>query len=141
VRLQLARNLDVGKRQWLHSFPPRGSPHRTGSSAASCLPEQFYGRRQAGPQASRTLVLRTWAGTDSAVAQVDQCYPAAMAGLAALLRPIVGAELVDPRRLAEGAGKLDFRRSEEEAELAGFVAVVESLIRPAPRCPLGWVPC
>jgi hypothetical protein len=61
--------------------------------------------------------------------------------LAALLRPAVGAELVDPQRLAEGAGKLDFRRSEEEAELAGSVMVVESLTRPAPRCPLGRVPC
>jgi hypothetical protein len=61
--------------------------------------------------------------------------------LAALLRPVVGAELVDPRRLAEGAGKLDFRGSEEEAELAGFVTVAESLIRLAPRCPLGRVPC
>jgi hypothetical protein len=42
-----------------------------------------------------------------------------VAGLAALLRPAVGAELVDPQCLAEGAGKLDFQRSEEEAELAG----------------------
>jgi hypothetical protein len=61
--------------------------------------------------------------------------------LAALLRPAVGAELVDPQRLAEEAGKLDFQRSEEEAGLAGSVMVVESLIRPAPWCPLGRVPC
>jgi hypothetical protein len=31
-----------------------------------------------------------------------------VAGLAALLRLAVGAELVDPQRLAEEAGKLDF---------------------------------
>jgi hypothetical protein len=87
------------------------------------------------------LILRTWAGTDSAVARVDQCYPAVAAGLAAPLRPVVGAELVDPRRLVEEVGKLDFQRSEEEVELAGSVMVVESLTRPAPRCPLGRVPC
>jgi hypothetical protein len=61
--------------------------------------------------------------------------------LAALLRPVVGAELADPQRPAEEAGKLDFQRSKEEAGLAGSVVVVESLIRPAPRCPLGRVPC
>jgi hypothetical protein len=61
--------------------------------------------------------------------------------LVALLRPVVGAELVDPQRLAEEAGKLDFQRSEEEAGLAGSVMVVESLTRPTPRCPFGWVSC
>jgi hypothetical protein len=61
--------------------------------------------------------------------------------LAALLRPVVGAELADPQRLAEEAGKLDFQRSEEEAELAGSVMAVESLTHPVPQCPLGWVPC
>jgi hypothetical protein len=137
VYLQLARNQDAGKRQWLRSFPPRGSLRRIGSSAASCLPEQSCGRRQAGPQASRTLSLCTWAGTDSAVAQVDPCCPAVVAGLAALLRPVVGAKLADPQRLAEKAGKLDFRRYEEEAELVGSVMAVESLTRPIQRCPLG----
>jgi hypothetical protein len=38
------------------------------------------------------------------------------AGSVALLRPVVGAELADPQRLAEEVGKLDFQRSEEEAE-------------------------
>jgi hypothetical protein len=61
--------------------------------------------------------------------------------LVALLRPVVGAELADPQRLAEEAGKLDFQRSEEEAGLAGSVMAVESLTHPTPRCPLGWVPC
>jgi hypothetical protein len=87
------------------------------------------------------LGLRTWAGTDSAVAQVDPCCPAVVAGLAVLLRPAVGAGLADPQRPAEEAGKLDFQRSEEEAELAGSVVVVESFIRPAPQCPLGRAPC
>jgi hypothetical protein len=56
--------------------------------------------------------------------------------LAALLRPAVGAELVDLQRLAAGAGKLDSQRSEEEAGLAGSIMVAESLTRPIPRCPL-----
>jgi hypothetical protein len=141
MRLQLARNLDAGKHQWLHSFPLRGSLPRIGFSAASCLPEQSYGRKRMGPQASRTLGLRTWAGTDSAVAQVDPCCPAVVAGLAVLLRPAVEAVLAVPQRSAEESGKLDFQRSKEEAGLAGSVVVVESLIRPAPRCPLGRVPC
>jgi hypothetical protein len=57
-----------------------------------------------------------WAGTDSAVARVDQCYPVVVAGLAALLRPVVGGELADPQRPVEEAGKLDFQSSEEEVE-------------------------
>jgi hypothetical protein len=61
--------------------------------------------------------------------------------LAALLRPVAGAELADPQCPAEEAGKLDFQRSEEEAEFVGSIMVVESLTRPAPRCPLGRVPC
>jgi hypothetical protein len=87
------------------------------------------------------LDLRTWVGTDSAVAQVDLRCPAVVAGLAALLRPEVGAELADPQHPAEEAGKLDFQSSEEEADVAGPVMVVESSTRPAPRCPLGWVLC
>jgi hypothetical protein len=87
------------------------------------------------------LGLRTWAGTDSAVAQVVPCCPAVVAGLAVLLRPAVEAELAVPQRPAEEAGKLDFQRSEEEAKLAGSVVVAESLIHPAPQCPLGRVPC
>jgi hypothetical protein len=94
-----------------------------------------------GPQASRMLGLRTWAGTDSAVAQVDPCCLAVVAGLAVLPKPAVGAGLAVPQRLAEEAAKLDFQRSKEEAELAGSVVVIESLTRPAPQCPLGWVPC
>jgi hypothetical protein len=50
---------------------------------------------------------RTWAGTGSAVAQVDLCCLAVVAGLVALLRPVVGAELADPQHLAEEVGKLD----------------------------------
>jgi hypothetical protein len=61
--------------------------------------------------------------------------------LAALLKLVVGAELADPQRPAEEAGTLDFQSSEEEAAVAGSVTVVESLTRPAPRCPPGWVPC
>jgi hypothetical protein len=61
--------------------------------------------------------------------------------LAALLRPVVGAVLADPQHPAEEVGKLDFQSSEEEADVADSVMVVESLIRPAPRCPLGRVPC
>jgi hypothetical protein len=61
--------------------------------------------------------------------------------LAVPLRPAVEAELAVPQRPAGEAGKLDFQRSEEEAALAGSVVAVESLIRPAPQCPLGRVPC
>jgi hypothetical protein len=56
---------------------------------------------------------RTWAGTGSAVAQVDPCCPAVVAGLVALLRPVVGAEQADPQHLVEEAGKLGSQRSEE----------------------------
>jgi hypothetical protein len=54
--------------------------------------------------------LHTWAGTGSAVAQVDPCFPAVVAGLVALLRPAVGAELADPQHHVEEAGKLGSRR-------------------------------
>jgi hypothetical protein len=84
---------------------------------------------------------RTWAGTGSAVAQVDPCCPVVVVGLVALLRPAVGVELADPQRLVEEAGKLDSQRSEEEAGLAGSAMVAENWIRPTPRCPLEWVPC
>jgi hypothetical protein len=85
--------------------------------------------------------LRTWAGTDSAVAQVDLCYLAVVAGLAVPLRPTVEAEPAVSQQPAEEAGKLDFRRSEEEAALAGSIVVAESLIRPAPQCPPRRAPC
>jgi hypothetical protein len=83
----------------------------------------------------------TWAGTSSAVAQVDPCCPAVVAGLVALLRPAVGAELGEPQHLVEEAGKLGSRRSKEEAGLAGSVMAVEKWTRPSPRCPLEWVSC
>jgi hypothetical protein len=84
---------------------------------------------------------RTWVGTGSAVAQVDPCCPAAVAGLVALLRPAVGAELADPQHLVEEVGKLDTQRSEEEAGLAGSEMAVENWTRPTPQCLLEWVPC
>jgi hypothetical protein len=87
------------------------------------------------------LHLRTWAGTDSAVAQVDLCSSAVVAGLAVPLRPAVEAELAVSQRPVEEAGKLDSQRSEEEAALAGSVAAVESLIRLALQCPPGRAPC
>jgi hypothetical protein len=141
MRLQLVHNPDAGKRRWLRSSPPRGSLHRIDSSVASCLLEQSCGRKQAGPQVSRTPTPRTWDGTGSAVAQVDPCCPAVVAGLVALLRPAVGAELADPQRLAEEAGKLDSQHSEEEAELAGSAMAVENWTRLTPWCPLEWVSC
>jgi hypothetical protein len=68
---------------------------------------------------------RTWAGTGSAVAQVDPRCPAMVAGLVALLWPAVGAEL---------AGKLGSQRSAEEAGLAGSAMAVENWTRPSPWC-------
>jgi hypothetical protein len=62
----------------------------------------------------------------------------------------VGAELADPQRLVEEAGKLGSQRSEEEAgklgsqrseEEAGLVGsamAVENWTRPTPRCLLEW---
>jgi hypothetical protein len=87
------------------------------------------------------LIPRTWAGTGSAVAQVDPCCPVVVAGLVALLRPAMGAELADPQHLVEEAGKLGSQRSEEEAGLAGSAMAVENWIRPTPRCLLEWVSC
>jgi hypothetical protein len=84
---------------------------------------------------------RTWAGRGSAAAQVDSCCPVVVAGLVALLRPAVGAELADPQHLVEEVGKLDSQRSEEEAGLAGSAMAVENWTRPTLRCLLEWVPC
>jgi hypothetical protein len=81
---------------------------------------------------------RTWAGTGSAVAQVDPCCPVVVAGLVALLWPAAGAELTDPRHLVEEAGKLGSQRSAEEAGLAGSAMVVENWTRLSPRCLLEW---
>jgi hypothetical protein len=79
---------------------------------------------------------RTWA-----VAQVDPCCPAVVAGLVALLRPAVEAELADPQHLVEEAGKLGSQRSEEEAGLVGSTMAVENWTRPSLRCLLEWVSC
>jgi hypothetical protein len=77
---------------------------------------------------------RRWADTGSVVAQVDLRCPVEVAGLVALLRPAVGAELADLQRLVEEAGRLGFQRSEEEAGLAGFVMAAENWTHPSPRC-------
>jgi hypothetical protein len=61
--------------------------------------------------------LRTWAGTGSAVAQADPCCPAVVAGLVALLRPVVGAELADLQHLVEEAGRLGSQCFAEEVAL------------------------
>jgi hypothetical protein len=84
---------------------------------------------------------RSWAGTGSAVAQVDPCCPAVAAGLFTLLRPAVGAELAHPQHLVEEAGKLGSQRSKEEAGLAGSAMAVENWTRPSLRCLLEWVSC
>jgi hypothetical protein len=78
--------------------------------------------------------LRTWAGTDSAVAQVDLRGTAVVAGLVALLRPAVGAELADVQHLVEEAGRLGSQRSAEEAGLVGSAMAVENWTHPSPRC-------
>jgi hypothetical protein len=62
-----------------------------------------------------------------------------VAELVVLLLPTVGVEMADLPRLVEEDGKLGSLHSEEEAGPAGSVTVVESLTRPIPRCPLGWV--
>jgi hypothetical protein len=79
---------------------------------------------------------RTWVGTGSAVAQVDPCCLVAVAEPVVRLLPAVGVEMADLPHLVEEAGKLDSQHSEEEVGPAGS----ESLTRPIPRCPLGWVP-
>jgi hypothetical protein len=77
---------------------------------------------------------RTWADTGSVVAQVDLRCPVEVAGLVALLRPAVGAELADLQRLVEEAGRLAFQRSAEEAGPAGFAMAAENWTHPSPRC-------
>jgi hypothetical protein len=57
-----------------------------------------------------------------------------VAGLAALLRPAEGVELVDLRRLVEEAGRLGFQHSAEEAGLAGFAMAAENWTLQSPRC-------
>jgi hypothetical protein len=92
-----------------------------------------------GLQMSRMPTPRTWADTGSAVAQVDLRCPVEVAGLVALLRPAVGAELADLQRLVEEAGRLGFQRSTEEAGLAGFAMAAENWTHPCPRCLLEMV--
>jgi hypothetical protein len=77
---------------------------------------------------------RTWAGTGSAVAWVVSRCLVVVAGLVALLWSAVGAELADPQRLVEEAGKLGSQRSAEEAGLAGSAMAVGNWTRPSPRC-------
>jgi hypothetical protein len=84
---------------------------------------------------------RTWAGTGSAVAQVAPRCPAVVAGLVALLRPAVGAELADLQHLVEEAGRLGSQRSAEGAGLAGSAMAVENWTHPSPRCLLERVFC
>jgi hypothetical protein len=57
-----------------------------------------------------------------------------VAGLVALLRPAVGAELAELQRLAEEAGRLGSQRSAEEAGLAGSAMEAENWTHPFPRC-------
>jgi hypothetical protein len=57
-----------------------------------------------------------------------------VAGLAVLLWPAEGVELVDLQRLVEEAGRLGFRRSAEEAGLAGFAMAAENWTLQSPRC-------
>jgi hypothetical protein len=57
-----------------------------------------------------------------------------VAGLVALLRPAVGAELVDLQHLVEEVGRLGFQRSAEEAGLAGSALAVENWTHSSPRC-------
>jgi hypothetical protein len=60
--------------------------------------------------------------------------PVEVTGLAALLRPAKGVELVDLQRLVEEAGRLGFQRSAEEARLAGFAMAAENWTLQSPRC-------
>jgi hypothetical protein len=57
-----------------------------------------------------------------------------VAGLVALLRPAVGAELADLQHLVEEAGRLGSQLSAEEAGLAGSAMAVENWTHPSPRC-------
>jgi hypothetical protein len=76
----------------------------------------------------------TWADMGSAVASVDPYCPVEVAGLAAPLRPIKGAEPDDLQRLVEEAGRLGFQCSAEEARLAGFAMAAENWTLQYPRC-------
>jgi hypothetical protein len=74
----------------------------------------------------------------SAVASVDLYCTVEVAGLAALLRPAEGVELVDLQRLVEEAGRLGFQRSAEEVGLAGFTMAAENWTLQSPhRLPEG----
>jgi hypothetical protein len=57
-----------------------------------------------------------------------------VAGLVALLRPAVGAELADLQRLVGEVGRLGFQHSAEEAGLAGSAMAAENWTHPSPRC-------
>jgi hypothetical protein len=57
-----------------------------------------------------------------------------VAGLVALLRPAVGAELAGLQRLVEEVGRLGFQRSAEEAGLAGSTMAAENWTHPSPWC-------
>jgi hypothetical protein len=57
-----------------------------------------------------------------------------VAGLVALLRPVVGAEQADLQRLVEEAGRLGFQRSAKEAGLADSAMAAENWTLPSPRC-------
>jgi hypothetical protein len=70
----------------------------------------------------------------SAVASVDLCSLVEVAGLAALLQPAEGVELVDLQRLVEEAARLCFQRSAEETGLAGFAMAAENWTLQSPRC-------
>jgi hypothetical protein len=64
----------------------------------------------------------------SVVESVDLYCPVEVAGLAVPLQPAEEVELVDPQRLAEGAGWAGSQCSAEEAGLAGFAMVAEFLV-------------
>jgi hypothetical protein len=70
----------------------------------------------------------------SAVASVDLYCLVEVVGLAALLWPAEGVELVDLQRLVEEAGQLGFQRSAEEAGLVGFAMAAENWTLQSPRC-------
>jgi hypothetical protein len=57
-----------------------------------------------------------------------------VAGLAALLWPAEGVELVGLQRLVEEAGRLGFQLSAEEAGLAGFAMAAENWTLQSPHC-------
>jgi hypothetical protein len=57
-----------------------------------------------------------------------------VAGLVALLRPVVGAELADLQRLVEEARRLGFQHFAEEAGLADSAMAAENWTHPSPRC-------